>query len=114
MFSEKVSIADFAVKMEWDKREVNEIVEWWVQQGCLILEGGVVRLNDDENAWLQFQKTMAEQQSAPKEKGDWDEETEEEDDEEDDDGSNPRIDYMESFWDYTKNMVSIIFTFGKP
>lgn len=88
---------------------VTDAVNWWAQQGCLILHENFASLNDDEMVWKNFKKVSEEQQTKSQSKGDVDEDSEEEDIEDDDDGdNNPRVDRMESFWEYTKNMVLVL------
>ena len=106
---EKINISELIVTLGWESRVVNEAIDWWVQQGCLVSDGTFASLNDDESVWIKFQKTSEEQQAKYQEKGDVDEDSDEEDDEGDEDGSNPRIEYMEKFWDYARNMVILFY-----
>uniref|UniRef100_A0AC34FXB2 Cullin family profile domain-containing protein n=1 Tax=Panagrolaimus sp. ES5 TaxID=591445 RepID=A0AC34FXB2_9BILA len=105
--NETVNIDDLTVQLGWEKKMVTEIIDWWIQQGCLTLEGKLATLNDDEEAWEKLQKTAEEQQKKYNEKREFEDESEDESDEGDDDGQNPRIDAMESFWTYSRNMLKI-------
>jgi anaphase-promoting complex subunit 2 len=105
--NETINIEELTEQLEWDKKVVTEVIDWWIQQGCLTSDGTVATLNDDEDAWQRLQKTAEEQKKKYSEKGEFDDESEEESDEGDDDGQNPRIDAMESFWTYSRNMLKI-------
>uniref|UniRef100_A0A914Y575 Cullin family profile domain-containing protein n=1 Tax=Panagrolaimus superbus TaxID=310955 RepID=A0A914Y575_9BILA len=105
--NETVDIDDLTVQLGWEKKMFAEVIDWWIQQGCLTLDGKFATLNDDEVAWQKLEKTAEEQQKRYYERGEFEDESEDESDEGDDDGQNPRIDSMESFWTYSRNMLKI-------